>query len=114
MAAETMALLEAAEHAMLIKALITEILALDSASLPIICITDSKSLLEATSSTRIIAYKILHIDICAIREMMARKEIQTIKWTMSNIQMADCLTKGTSSSDKLLWVISGDDPLPAV
>ena len=114
MAAETMALLEAAEHAMLIKTIIGEIHNIDATKIPIICITDSKSLYEASYTTNVLEDKRLHIDICAIREMLSRKEIHSIKWTEAANQLADCLTKGTSSSDKMLKVIAGEDPLPAM
>lgn len=104
MGAETMALLEGAEHAILIKALILEITCID---LPLICISDNKSLVTAVKSTKVIEDKRLYIDICALRQMVQREEIAELHLTTSKEQLADCLTKGTASPDKLLQVLSG-------
>ena len=68
-----MALLEGAEHAILIKALILEITSVD---LPLICISDNKSLVTAVKSTKLIEDKRLFIDICALREMVQKGEIR--------------------------------------
>ena len=54
MAAKTMPMLEDAEYAVLLKAHITEIYALDDTYIPITCITDGKSLSDAVASTKII------------------------------------------------------------
>ena len=61
MAAETMAMLEGAEYAVLLKALITEIYALDDTQIPITCIIDNKSLSDAVSSAKIIEDKRIYI-----------------------------------------------------
>ena len=58
MAAE-MSMLEGAEwYAVLLKALITEIYALDDTQIPITCIIDNKSLSDAVASTKIIVKRI--------------------------------------------------------
>ena len=114
MAAETMAMLESAEYAVLLKALITEIYALDDTQIPITCIIDNKSLSDAVVSTKIIEDKRLYVDICSLRDMLSHKEINEVKWTTSDKQLADCLTKGTASPEHLMQVIAGGEPLPAV
>ena len=101
MAAETMALLEGAEYAMLMKVLIKEITRVD---VPITCITDNKSLCEAVKGTSVIEDKRLYIDICSLRQMLVNGEI-CVTLTSSKEQLADCLTKGTASSDNLLRVL---------
>lgn len=108
MGAETMALLEGAEHAMLIRALIKEIFSVD---IPIICISDNKSLVEAVKNTNVIEDKRLYIDICALREMVEKGEIGELILTKSSDQIADCLTKGTASAENLLRILSGREQL---
>jgi len=106
MGAETMALLEGAEYVMLIKTIIKEITLID---LPIICISDNKSVVDAINSTSVLEYKRLYIDICALRQMIERKELNRIILTTSQNQLADCLTKATASSQKLIQVLSGEE-----
>ena len=107
MAAETMSMLEDAEYAVLLKALITEIYAPDDTHIPTTCIIDSKSLIDAIASTKIIEDKHLYIDICSLRDMLSHKEINEVKWTPSVKQLADFLTKGTASPEHLTQVIAG-------
>ena len=109
-AADTMSLLEGGEYLVLFKALITEIYALDDTQIPITSITDNK----ITASTKIIEDKHLYIDICSLRDMLSHKEINEVKWTTYDKQLADCVTKGTASPEHLIWVIAGGEPLPAV
>ena len=111
MAAETMSLIEAAEHAMLVKALILEIFNLKEA-VPIVCLSDNKSLIDAATSTKVLEDKRLHIDMCSLREMISNQDIKYIKWVSSNDQLADCLTKATASAEKLLQVMAGSIPFP--
>ena len=70
MAAETIALLEAAEHAMLLKTVLLEIHGItDSSCFPISCFIDSKQTHGAVTSTNVIEDKRSLIDVCAIRQM---------------------------------------------
>ena len=39
--------------------------------------------------------------------MLSHKEINKVKRTGSDKQLADCLTKGTASPERLMWVIAG-------
>ena len=104
LAAETMALLEAAEHALLMKATVMELLGLDT--FPITCVVDSKSLADAVHTSTTMEDNRVYIDICALREMVERGDI-TVKHVKRDNQLADCFTKGTSSPEKLLQVIEG-------
>ena len=97
-----MALLEGAEYCMLLKALIKEITSFD---IHLVCISDNKSLVDAMQSTSVIEDKRLYIDICALRE------ITKVKLTSSKKQIADCLTKGTASSDNLKGILCGRDSI---
>ena len=106
MAAETMAFLEAAEYATLLKCLVCEMYNIQQ--IPIVCVTDNKSLYQSSSSSSVIEDKRVYIDICAIREMIEKGDIE-IRLTPSKDNLADCLTKETASSEKLLRVLAGDE-----
>jgi len=107
MAAETMAFLEAAEHAMLLRQLLSEILDIESANIPIVCCIDSKQVHDAVNSTKTCEDKRNQIDISALREMIENKEIEATRKVSSENNLADCLTKETAPADKLMRVISG-------
>ena len=77
----------------------------ESRLFPINCYTDNKSLLDSVYSTKTLKEKRLKIDVCIIREMLEKKEIESINWCSSDKQLADCLTKATSSSHKLINVL---------
>ena len=69
-------------------------------------ITDCKSLYDTvhTNNTNV-AEKRLLVDIACIRSMLDNHEIDHIKWTNSETQLADALTKRGASQQKLLDVL---------
>ena len=80
--AETLALLEGAESSFMTKSFISEIYQLPSAeSIQIICVTDNQSLHGAAYSTKTITDRRLNVDMCVVRDMLQRSEIQRILWT---------------------------------
>ena len=89
--AETLALQEVIEAAIMIKAMFLEILNVDAHNqiLPIKCVTDSKSLHDAVYSTKTLAEKQLRIELCAIRESLEKQEIHSVIWVCSEDQLAD-------------------------
>ena len=107
LAAETLAMEEALEECFIIRSMLLEIYKRDAKSglFPIHCYTDSKSLLESVHSTKTLKEKRLKVDVCVIREMLEKKEIESINWCPSNRQLADCLTKSSASSTKLMSVL---------
>ena len=46
--------------------------------------------------------KRLKVDVCTIREMTDKKEIESMNWRSSEKQLADCLTKVSASCTKLI------------
>ena len=48
---------------------------------------------------------------CAIREMIEKGEIESVRLTLSGDQLADCLTKSTASSEKLVRVLEGRESI---
>ena len=78
---------------------------------PIHCFTDSKSLLDSVHSTKTLKEKRMKVDVCIIREMLEKHEINSINWCASEKQLADCLTKATSSPNKLISILKRDSGL---
>lgn len=106
LAAESMALQEGADSAVLLSSLISELIYGDSSKkLEIRCCTDSHGLYRSLISTKTVQDRRLRIDIARLREMMERKEIDIVDWVENTNQLADCLTKRTASSNSLLTVL---------
>lgn len=53
----------------------------------------------------IIKEKRLLIEICKTGEMKSNKEVYSTEWCKSELQLADCLTKGTVNCKILLKVL---------
>ena len=107
LAAETLAMVEAAEAAILMGHLIAEINSGSSDGKhcnQIICHTDNKSLFDAACSTKVILDKRLRVDLAALREMCDRGEI-CLKWIPKAHQLSDVLTKKGATSNTLLHVL---------
>ena len=104
-AAETLALMDGADSALLLSALFCEIIHGSSRDslLPVDCIINNYSLFEAIHSTKgIVTENHLRIDIGVIRAMLKKSEISPVKWVEKKYQLTDCLTKkGASTSDLL-------------
>ena len=73
---------------------------------PIHCYTNNKSLLDSVYSTKTLKEKMLKLDVCIMREMRDKKEIESINWCSSEKQLVDCLTKASASCTKLISVLS--------
>ena len=108
-AAETLALLEGSENCFWLGSIIKDMLDADYSPLvfPIRALTDNQSLCDAVHSTKTIEDKRLKIDIGILREMLHKQEISSIEWIDSDKQLADPLTKGGASSNKLIEALNG-------
>ena len=102
LSAETMALMEGAEHCFLLKSIIKEIF---NINLPITVMTDSKSLKDCLSTSKTLEDKRLKIDICVVRDYLKKKEIHQVCWIPTDKQLADSLTKSGANPAKLLEVL---------
>ena len=110
--AESLALLEGAESSFMMKSFISEIYQLPSAeSVEITCVTDNQSLHGAAYSTKTITDRRLKVDMCVVRDMRQRSEIQRILWTEAGKQLSDCLTKKGASSMALLKALWEERPI---
>ena len=78
--------------------------------LPVVALTDSKSLWESIHNSRQCEEKLLRNTIAGIKEMLELKMVNSVSWVSTVDQLADCLTKkGTIySSDWLLGVASSN------
>ena len=104
LAAETLAMTDAVDNAVFLASLYTELYFGNATpkQLPIICITDCKSLWEAIRSTKQVSEKRLRLEISSIRELLQQRQIKTVEWIDTKNQLADCLTKRGASSLNLL------------
>ena len=96
LAAEILALEQGLEAYFMIKSFICEIMSrqVSEEFFPIKCYTDNKSLIDSIYFTKTVTQKRLQIDICIVREMIAKKEVTSVEWCKSESQLTDSLTKG--------------------
>ena len=115
-AAETLALLEGAEHAFGLSSFLREITGcgfsrnketVEDDKFPITIRTDNRSLEQSVKSTNSLEDKRLEMDVAIIREMLDKKELAKVEWVPTTHQLADCLTKRGASSEKLLDALKG-------
>ena len=80
--------------------------------LPIIGITDSKSLWDNIHSSSQADDLKLRREVASIREQIELKEVAEVRWAPTHLQLADCLTKNQASPETLIRVLtSGDLPM---
>ena len=112
LSAETLALEEALESSFMIKSLLCELLNKEMKSRFISSLLlDNKSLVDTINSAKSLREKRLKVDVCIIREMIEKQKVKSDLWCDSSLQLADCLTKVGTSSEKLLHVLKGEDRL---
>ena len=105
LAAETFALVDGADNAVLLSKLLAEIIHNDKDhNLIIECRTDNRSLFQAAHSTNTLNDKRLRVEMSIVREMLERKEIELV-WVEAKKQLADVLTKRGASSLTLLKIL---------
>jgi len=107
LAAETISMSEAIDMAVFLATLFAELTTgkPQPKILPIVCVTDCKSLFEAVQSSKFVTEKRLRIDISGIREIIDSGQIQEFQWLDTKRQLADCLTKRGASPLLLRSVI---------
>ena len=97
-----MALQDATDAAYLISSLLSEMLNNSKELINIVAKTDSKGLHSALLSTKAGSDKRLRVEIAFLKQLLEKQELEAVMWIRSNEQLADCLTKKTSSSNLLL------------
>ena len=106
LAAETIAMVEGMESAVLLSKVLSEIIHNDVKTIPIEALTDCYSLFEAAQSTTSIQDRRLRIELSILREGLSRDEFK-LKWVKTGSQMADCLTKKGSDPRSLVSRVTG-------
>lgn len=81
----------------------------DPDMIPIVGITDSKSLWENIHSSSQANDLKLRREIAAMRQQIELKEVKDVIWKPTQLQLADCLTKSTASPQSLLHVLDKGD-----
>ncbi|KAK9523757.1 hypothetical protein VZT92_017657 [Zoarces viviparus] len=108
LAGETLALADGIDSAVFLATLYSELTTGDCTrnNLPIVCVTDNHSLLDAVKSTKTVTEKRLRLEISSVKELVHSGTIQQIMWSASKEQLADCLTKKGTSALVLLRALS--------
>lgn len=102
LAAESLSLLDCSDSAFYVGQLLSSIF--KNCKLPVVALTDSDSLYETSSSTKLVQDRRLRIEISAIREMCENEEIKLL-WVNSKNQLSDVLTKKGASSKNLMKTV---------
>jgi len=104
LAAETLAVQDGVGRAYLLSTILKELLG-KTKSVETVLFTDSKSLYDTVKTTNMIEDKKLLVDMCALREMEERNEVDFC-WIPTEEQIADSLTKAGASNKLLIDVVS--------
>ena len=114
LSAETLALEESLEAGFLTKSLLVELIVKGNYKniILICCYTDNKSRVNTINSNKTLTGKrYLQVDICIIREIIDKREVNQIAWCDSRSRLTGCLTKVGVSRNKLMHIIEGDGKL---
>ena len=103
LASEILAVGEASDAAILVANSIREVYRLDNLP-PVVCYTDSKSLIENLKSSNTVEDMSVRVEVARLREMVSLKEI-VYKWVKRQDNLADVMTKRTASPEELLGVL---------
>lgn len=107
LAAETLSLSEGVDMAIFIATLFSELMCggTNKLNVPLVCVTDCKSLFEAVKSQKFVSEKRLRIEISGLKEMLENGQIKNVQWCETQKQMADCLTKCGASTYELRKIL---------
>ena len=72
--------------------------------IPVLALTDSKSVWENLHNTRQCDEKLLRNSIAGMKELMELNMVKAVDWVSTKDQLADCLTKKGSNGNKLMQV----------
>ena len=103
--AECLSLLSGLKEAIYLREVIEEIFNLKEKAVPVKAIVDNKSTVDAIHSTAPVEDKKLRRDVARIKQMLNMMEIKSVSWCPGREQLADCMTKRTASSFKLMQVL---------
>ena len=102
LAAETLGMQLGIDSAIFNQQILSQML---DVKIPIVAITDSKSLVDSVYSTSQVENKRLRCDVGMLKEDLAKNNIENLIWVPGEQQLADCLTKRGASGTELLNVV---------
>lgn len=106
LAGETLAMSDGIDNAIFLSTLFAELSTGNTShQVPIICVTDSFSLVDALKSTKFVTEKRLRLEMSLIKELIQTKKVHQVLWSETKNQLADCLTKKGASSALLLQAL---------
>lgn len=106
LAGETLAMADAADEGIFLATIYRELkFGKSNNTVPVVCITDSKSLDEAIRSNKFVTEKRLRIEVSSIKEMLQQGQLTKVVWVDTKRQLADCLTKCGASPLRLMQAL---------
>ena len=104
LAAETLALLDAAEAGVFISKIVCQAINVNCPAVR--CFVDNRSLVEAVHSTKNVEDKMLRINMSVLRDMLDQGDIFfSVEWVQLTKQLVNPLTKeGANAADLLLYL----------
>ena len=102
---ECIALSNAIDEAIFLREIIVQVFG--PGDFPIRAFTDSRSLYDNVYSEKQAEDLKLRREVKSLRQSIELKEIESIKWVPTEIQLANCLTKSTGSSEPLINILVG-------
>ena len=108
--AETLAIQEALSAAIYVRAQISEIIYqdVDSHIINLIGVTDNKQQVDSINSTKQCKEHRLRMDMAVSQESILKDEVE-MKWTTTQKQLSDCLTKNSADSKLLCIAVETGD-----
>ena len=103
LAAECLALHDAVDNAFYLKNVVSELLKID---MEIHCFVDNNSLVDNVHSSTNVEDKRLVLDMNALKEMLEREELHSIRWVSGKRQISDVMTKSGASPLTLQQVLT--------
>ena len=109
--AETRAMEDALDEAVHLARLIQEIYTgkidlRNPGQLPVVAVTDCKSLWESIHNTRQCEEKLLRNSIAGLKDLISLGMVKDVKWVSTDKMLADCMTKKGKKADWLMKVSS--------
>ena len=101
--AECLALHDAVDSAFYVKNVVAELLKIN---MEIHCFVDNNSLVDNIYSSTNVEDKRLVLDMCALKEMMEREELHSVRWVSKKRQISDVMTKSGASPVTLQRVLT--------
>ena len=91
-AAETLALLDAAEAGIFYSELLSQAMNIPEGSIPVKCFVDNRSIVEAAQSTTAVEDKLLRNNVAVLRDLLSSRHLTSVEWVKTPQQLDNVLT----------------------